>query len=167
MHLLGICALLVFLLFTNLASDSSRSDDYYYDYYYEQERTDEPVRVSTRVRGNVCAAAFGKSRNHRSSIHPQKSNMGQNKALRSGGDSEDLWRRLHRLKVLHKFAGFHSLGASLSAQTGPRNALVNSPQTPLTWVRLCLRLNAFNNPDPVASSHILVLGATGFTWVQV
>ncbi|TNM86188.1 hypothetical protein fugu_008459 [Takifugu bimaculatus] len=46
MHLLGICVLLVFLLFTNLASDFSRSDDYYYDYYYEQERTDEPVRDS-------------------------------------------------------------------------------------------------------------------------
>lgn len=52
MHLLGICVMLVFLLFTNLASDVSRSDDYYYDYYYEPERTDEPVRVSTSVRRN-------------------------------------------------------------------------------------------------------------------
>lgn len=53
MHLLGICVLLVFLLFTNLASDFSRSDDYYYDYYYEQERTDEPVGVSTSWIGSV------------------------------------------------------------------------------------------------------------------
>lgn len=52
MHLLGICVMLVFLLFTNLASDVSRSDDYYYDYYYDPERTDEPVRVSTSVRRN-------------------------------------------------------------------------------------------------------------------
>lgn len=53
MHLLGICVLLVFLLFTNLASDFSRSDDYYYDYYYEQERTEEPVRVSTSITAPV------------------------------------------------------------------------------------------------------------------
>lgn len=50
MHLLGICVLLVFLLFTSLASDLSRSDDYYYDYDSEQERTDEPLTVSTRER---------------------------------------------------------------------------------------------------------------------
>lgn len=53
MHLLGICVLLVFLLFTNLASDLSRSDDYYYDYDSEQERTDEPLRVSTGEPGCV------------------------------------------------------------------------------------------------------------------
>lgn len=57
MHLLGICVLLVFLLFTNLASDFSRSDDYYYDYYYEQERTDEPVRVSTSARSGELRAS--------------------------------------------------------------------------------------------------------------
>lgn len=63
MHLLGICVLLVFLLFTNLASDFSRSDDYYYDYYYEQERTDEPVRVSTSAR-SVRHGSVRRTGNH-------------------------------------------------------------------------------------------------------
>lgn len=79
MHLLGICVLLVFLLFTNLASDLSRSDDYYYDYDSEQERTDEPLRVSTRdpgtgLRGSngtdICSAW--------SSRHQEKSKTGPN-----------------------------------------------------------------------------------------
>lgn len=56
MHLLGICVLLVFLLFTNLASDFSRSDDYYYDDDNQQERTDEPVRVSASVSPEKRAA---------------------------------------------------------------------------------------------------------------
>ncbi|KAK2815484.1 hypothetical protein Q5P01_025951 [Channa striata] len=39
MHLVGIALLLAYLLYSNLASDFSRSD---YDDYYEQEQMDEP-----------------------------------------------------------------------------------------------------------------------------
>lgn len=82
MHLLGICVLLVFLLFTNLASDFSRSDDYYYDYSYEQERTDAPVRVSTSARSWERPPGP-----HGGVIHPSgnKGTRNKNGPLCSGG----------------------------------------------------------------------------------
>lgn len=115
MHLLGICVLLVFLLFTNLASDFSRSDDYYYDYYYEQERTDEPVRVSTSARSSELRASrrgigsVRRTSNHWDHfgalfIRNEFLKMTLKRLLRPGGEREDLWRREHHVTRFSKSA---------------------------------------------------------------